>query len=414
MSHIFISYSRRDAEIVDRFASELTKAGLDIWLDRQDIKVGDAWRLEIVRAIDICDALVLVLSRHSAASENVRKEVDLAQDSGKKIFVLMLEKIAIPAELRYQLAGLQFADVPEYGFETSTQGLTQALKKHIAENPQVPAARREVEMAVRGFTLSTFNQAKQSDLLDFISQIAHANKSEMQIVNLESGNGLHVFMDVPASAAFTLKTMALNQDKRLREKNITALRLKGNRRFIKISAGLLTFAAITALFRTRWARVWLSGCSCFTCLAVVGVLAWEAGGITVPPQSRPPSSSRIAPTAMQGTSTHIPTDFVPVTGVTATDQAACYIAIASTFAFEGPSRGYNVASYERYKQGERFIALMSDRSGEWLYGILPDHTKGWLRIDWVSGNCYSPAIPTASFIPQPPPTRFPTRKPSKH
>ena len=415
MSHFFISYSRRDSEIVDRFAKELTKSGLDFWLDRQDIKVGDAWRLEIVRAIDICDAFILILSRHSAVSDNVRKEVDLAQDSGRKIFVLLLDKITIPGELRYQLAGLQFADVPEYGFETSSQGLIHALKKYIVENPQVPAARREVEMAMRGFTMSTFNQARQNDLLDFISNIANANRSDVQIVNLESAQGLHVFMDVPASTAFTLKTMALNQDKRFREKNITALRLKGNRKFIKFSAGLLTFAAITALLRTRWARVWLSGCSCFTCLAVVGVLAWEAGGLRVPPASHPPESSRIAPTSMQNTATDLPTDFVPVTGPTETPaEAGCYIAIASTFAFEGPSRGYNVASYERYDQGERFIVLMSNRSGDWLYGILPDHTKGWLRIDWLSGNCYSPAIPTASFIPQPPPTRFPTRKPPKH
>jgi hypothetical protein len=419
MGHIFISYSRRDTETVDRFARELNRGGLEIWLDRQDIKAGDSWRMEIVRAIDTCAALVLVLSRHSAASDNVRKEIDLAQDSGRKIFVLLLEKIKIPDELRYQLAGLQFADVPEYGFDTSSQGLVHALNKYITtENPLPPPTRREVEMEIKGFKLSTFNQSRQNDLIDFVSNLSKTEKSEMQIVNMATGDGLHVFMDVPATTAFSLKTMALNQDKRFKEKNITALRLKGDRRFIKVSAGIITLAGIIALLRTRVSMVWLSGCSCFTCLAVVGVLAWQGANIfkQTATEANTPFSTRVPQATLPDVpNTDIPIEEIPVTGPTKpvpSDAAECFINVPNTFAYEGPSRGYYVSSYERYEQGDPFIVLMSDRSGEWLYGILPDQTKGWLRIDWLTGRCWSPAIPTASFIPQPPPTMFPTRNPA--
>ena len=62
MSHTFISYSRRDTELVDNFVASLQKAGLDIWLDREDIKAGNSWRVQIVEAIDDCDAFVLMLS----------------------------------------------------------------------------------------------------------------------------------------------------------------------------------------------------------------------------------------------------------------------------------------------------------------------------------------------------------------
>jgi len=411
MSHIFISYSRRDTETVDRFVSELIQAGFDVWIDREDIKVGNTWRVQIVEAIDTCDAFVLVLSRNSAASDNVRKEIDLAQDSGRKIFVLLLEKIKIPAELRYQLAGLQFADVTEFGFDASTQGLTKALKEYVAsaghtEHP----ARLEVELVIHGVNFASFNQAKQEELLNFVSNLAEVNRSQLEIVNMAVGS-VHVFMDSPAPAAFTLKTMALNHDKRFRLKNITELRLKGDKRFIKISAGVLILAAIAALLRTSAGKFWLSGCGCFTCLLVTGVLAWQAG-LSFPPSVRNPLASRIPSTTLPRTITDVPTGYVPVTGPTETpNPAECFIAIPSTFAFEGPSRGYNVVSYERYEQGERFVVIMTDRSGQWLYGRLPDGIKGWLRIDWLTGECTSPAVPTASYIAPLPPTRFPTHKP---
>ncbi len=131
MSHIFISYSRRNIETVDKFVNTLAQTGMDIWLDREDIKAGDSWRVQIVEAVDGCDAFVLMLSKESAASVNVHKEVILAQDSSRPTYVVMLEEVRLPAQIRYQLAGLQFINVPLLGFEKSTQVLTDALQRHI-------------------------------------------------------------------------------------------------------------------------------------------------------------------------------------------------------------------------------------------------------------------------------------------
>jgi hypothetical protein len=78
MSQIFTSYSRRDTETVDKIVDALNQAGMSVWLDREDIRAGNSWRVQIVEAIDSCDAFVLMLSGNSAASKNVHKEVDLA------------------------------------------------------------------------------------------------------------------------------------------------------------------------------------------------------------------------------------------------------------------------------------------------------------------------------------------------
>src|SRR6266542_1960323 len=102
MGHIFVSYSRRDQEIVERFVGMMESAGMSVWIDRQKIKPGKLWRTQIVQAIDTCDGFVLLLSTNSATSDNVRRELDLAHDSGRSIFVMMLEPVKLPAEIRYQ------------------------------------------------------------------------------------------------------------------------------------------------------------------------------------------------------------------------------------------------------------------------------------------------------------------------
>lgn len=40
MSQVFISYSRRNQEIVDRTVTALEQASMNVWIDREDIKAG--------------------------------------------------------------------------------------------------------------------------------------------------------------------------------------------------------------------------------------------------------------------------------------------------------------------------------------------------------------------------------------
>src|SRR5215216_1753941 len=103
MSHVFISYSRRDSEAVDQIVTRLEAENFTVWLDREDIHGGDLWREAIVEAVDNAYAFVLMLSPSSAASDNVRKEVDLAEGAGKALLPTLLAQTQLPARLRYQL-----------------------------------------------------------------------------------------------------------------------------------------------------------------------------------------------------------------------------------------------------------------------------------------------------------------------
>jgi hypothetical protein len=124
---IFISYSRRDTAFADRLIHELEERGFDVWVDRQDIRGGSSWRASISQAMRQCQAVILVLSPRSAASENVAKELSLADHHKRPIIPVSLEPCAIPAALEFQLAGLQIIEFTQAGFSDSMDKVVQAL-----------------------------------------------------------------------------------------------------------------------------------------------------------------------------------------------------------------------------------------------------------------------------------------------
>jgi hypothetical protein len=129
--NLFISYSRRDETFIKQLYQELTGRGLSAWYDRFNIGVGTQWAGEIVKGIRDCQVFVLVLSPDSAASPNVRKEVDLAQRYQKQIIPLMWRPVEIPVAMEYQLAGIQWIDFNEMVSQEKFVQLADVAKRLI-------------------------------------------------------------------------------------------------------------------------------------------------------------------------------------------------------------------------------------------------------------------------------------------
>lgn len=90
MGHIFISYSRKDEQYVNKLVEALENEGFDVWIDRE-LLTGDTWIQVINHKIDTCDAFVIVMTENSKESTWVRREVLYAIQEGKKIFPLLLQ-----------------------------------------------------------------------------------------------------------------------------------------------------------------------------------------------------------------------------------------------------------------------------------------------------------------------------------
>jgi hypothetical protein len=140
MARIFVSYSRKDTKIVDQLISELDAAGYEVWIDRAGIRSGEQWRQQIVTAIDSADVFLLILSPNSIKSDNVRRELDLAEGVKKRVLPIVVKPIkSIPKELRYQLVGLQWLDLSD-NFEAGLDRLLATLKGTHQIEPGIPDA----------------------------------------------------------------------------------------------------------------------------------------------------------------------------------------------------------------------------------------------------------------------------------
>jgi formylglycine-generating enzyme required for sulfatase activity len=89
MSHIFISYSKKNRAYARAIADYLLTHGFDVWIDDR-IDYGDEWWDVIVRTIRECAACVVILTPESKSSKWVKREVGLADQLDKPMFPLLL------------------------------------------------------------------------------------------------------------------------------------------------------------------------------------------------------------------------------------------------------------------------------------------------------------------------------------
>jgi hypothetical protein len=115
---IFVSYSRRDRVVVDRYRLAQEALGNDVFVDTYSIRAGDDWKAALARAIDESDILQLFWSESSSCSSNVREEWDYAlshrcpEDRCARFIRPVFWVQPIPVAPPTELAHLNFRYVP--------------------------------------------------------------------------------------------------------------------------------------------------------------------------------------------------------------------------------------------------------------------------------------------------------------
>ena len=90
MGHIFISYSHKDKEYVQKFHDALQNRGFHAWMDDR-IDFGDEWLKVIQKHLDESDIFIVIMSRNSFESDMVQNEIARAREKRKTIFPLLLD-----------------------------------------------------------------------------------------------------------------------------------------------------------------------------------------------------------------------------------------------------------------------------------------------------------------------------------
>jgi len=132
ITQVFMSYSRRDKDVMWRTTTFLRKQGVNVWVDNEKLIPGTPiWEEEIEKAIKAASAVVVVMSPDSKNSEWVRREISLADQYRKHILPILVRGDE-DSSITLRLVTRQYVDMRE-NEEAGLSSLYSALSAYLGE-----------------------------------------------------------------------------------------------------------------------------------------------------------------------------------------------------------------------------------------------------------------------------------------
>jgi hypothetical protein len=101
---VFLSYASPDRRTAKEIYSALSRNGLDVWLDHNELKVGDKYNAIIQKKIKSSGAFVVCLSKAWLNREYAQKELQWAMErAGKRdnfLFPVQIKGCELPKPLK--------------------------------------------------------------------------------------------------------------------------------------------------------------------------------------------------------------------------------------------------------------------------------------------------------------------------
>ena len=112
MTQVFISYSERDRETMEKIRNSLRRESLTVWTNTTDVQTGEDFQSAIDRGIEQTDNLVYLVSPDSVQSEFVRKELEYAVSLHKRLIPILVRETP-PESIPKALQGVQYIDLTD-------------------------------------------------------------------------------------------------------------------------------------------------------------------------------------------------------------------------------------------------------------------------------------------------------------
>lgn len=127
---VFISYSHQDSACAHGIARYLTRHGCEVWIDSQNLELGERWASDIEAALQAADITVGILSSSSLRRPEVLKEINYSlkrmQEEGTekfRVFFVVVGQIhpswfkddGSVDEIRKYLSQYQYVELSAYG-----------------------------------------------------------------------------------------------------------------------------------------------------------------------------------------------------------------------------------------------------------------------------------------------------------
>lgn len=135
---LFISYSSQDKDVADHVLSFFESRGLNCWIAPRNIPPAADWAESIIDGIDSASAMVLLLSRYSNESPQVRREVERAVNNGLIIYPLILENIELSKWMQYYISAHQWYDATDVSLNRRLAELISSIRSQQDEQETEP------------------------------------------------------------------------------------------------------------------------------------------------------------------------------------------------------------------------------------------------------------------------------------
>ena len=168
--YVFISYCRKDSDMVYPILDRMGRAGYRIWYDN-GIHTGSEWPEVIAAHLQKSAAVMLFLTQAAIGSHNCRNEALYALEMGKPLVPVMLEGTALTPGMRMNLGSVQWLKV----FSPPTESNV----REILECPVVKGCRGLMDNRIPETPLWTGEKKPvEKPMPVFETGIAHSNEEE--------------------------------------------------------------------------------------------------------------------------------------------------------------------------------------------------------------------------------------------
>jgi len=112
IKYVFLSYSSENIQEAETLRAVFMASGMQVWMAKYNIGVGEDFTTAIQKAIDKCSCFVLLLTDEAQVSPWVPKELELAISSRKPVVPVQLKPVALTEGFRFNLINTQIITLP--------------------------------------------------------------------------------------------------------------------------------------------------------------------------------------------------------------------------------------------------------------------------------------------------------------
>ncbi len=125
--YIFISYSHRDSDIVVPIIKKMKSYGYSVWYD-DGIDPGTEWDKNIAEHVENCGYFIAFMSENYINSSNCKDELNFARDLEKKRFLVYIEEVELPSEMKMRLSRIQ--NIHKYKYKDDRDFFNKFFSAH--------------------------------------------------------------------------------------------------------------------------------------------------------------------------------------------------------------------------------------------------------------------------------------------